>query len=142
MGATGRASATAVCDSSCAEVECSDLVYRNSDDLPVECEAEVLARYFRVLSDPTRLRILLHLGGGERNVTEIVEALGGSQSRISNHLACLRWCKLVRTKRVGRQMMYSLADPEVLVFTGRTLDLIGPEQRAALASCDRLGPER
>jgi len=72
-----------------------------------------VARYFQVLSDTTRLQIIQALSGGERNVTELVAATGGGQSRVSNHLACLRWCGFVATRRAGREIYYSLADPAV-----------------------------
>lgn len=72
------------------------------------------ARLFRGLSDPTRLAILLALLDGERRVADVVEAVGSSQSNVSNHLACLKACGLV-VDRPGdrRQVFYSIARPEV-----------------------------
>ncbi len=72
------------------------------------------ARLFRGLADPTRLAILLALLDGERRVTDLVEAVGGSQSNVSGHLACLRECGLV-VDRPGerRQVFYRLSGPEV-----------------------------
>ena len=73
------------------------------------------ARLFRGLADPTRVAILLALLDGERRVSDLVEAVGGSQSNVSGHLACLRDCGLVRD-RPGerRQVFYRLAQPEVV----------------------------
>jgi DNA-binding transcriptional ArsR family regulator len=78
-----------------------------------ETGAELDARFFRGLGDPTRLRILHLLLAGERSVGEIVAALGGLQGRISSHLMCLRWCGFVTTRREGRRVYYSISDPRV-----------------------------
>lgn len=71
------------------------------------------AKFFRGLGDPTRVRILEILMGGERTVGELVEELGGFQGRISSHLACLRWCGLVAARREGRNVYYCLADRRI-----------------------------
>jgi DNA-binding transcriptional ArsR family regulator len=79
-------------------------------------EAELLARFFRVLGDPTRVRLvqlLLEAPTGERTVGELVAALSAPQSRVSTHLGCLRWCGLVHTRRAGKQIYYRVADPRV-----------------------------
>jgi hypothetical protein len=55
-------------------------------------EPSLLARVFAGISDPTRLRIVLVLLDGERNVSELVSVVGASQGRVSMHLQCLRWC--------------------------------------------------
>jgi DNA-binding transcriptional ArsR family regulator len=80
----------------------------------VPVEVGVAARLFHGLSDPTRLSILLELLDGEQRVTDLVAAVGSSQSNVSNHLACLRECGLV-TDRPGerRQVFYSIAHPEL-----------------------------
>ena len=69
---------------------------------------------FHGLSDPTRLAILQHLAGGEARVVDLTTALGMAQSTVSAHLACLRDCHLVVARPEGRQMFYSLAQPELL----------------------------
>lgn len=60
------------------------------------------------------MALLLELQAGERRVSDLVEAVGGSQSNVSGHLACLKGCGLV-TDRPGdrRQVFYRLAGPEV-----------------------------
>jgi DNA-binding transcriptional ArsR family regulator len=90
-------------------------------DAPVE--ADLLAKYFRVLGDRTRLRVLELLAGGERSVGELVAQLGEPQSKVSNHLACLRWCGFVATRREHRTVHYRLADDRVaaVVELGRAL---------------------
>src|SRR5437879_1934167 len=71
------------------------------------------ARFFRVLSDPTRLAILELLLVEPRTVSELVDALDVPQSRVSNHLACLRWCEFVDTERAGRQVTYRIRERRV-----------------------------
>lgn len=81
----------------------------------VEHEAPtVAARLFRGFADPRRIAILMTLLPGEMRVADLVEAVGGSQSNVSGHLACLRDCGLV-VDRPGprRQVFYRLSGPEV-----------------------------
>ena len=98
------------------------------------------ARFFRVLSDPTRLRILELLLERPRTVSELVEALDCPQSRVSNHLACLRWCEFVDTERDGRQITYRIRERRVrrLIDAAKSM---AAEHREHLASCSRIGPE-
>lgn len=72
-----------------------------------------LARWFYVLSDETRLRVVELLGGGERCVCELQAAIGATQSRLSFHLKVLRDAGLVSDRKQGRWVHYSLR-PEVL----------------------------
>jgi len=71
------------------------------------------AKLFRGLSDESRLAILEALRSGARNVGEIVEITGLSQSNASNHLACLLDCGLVARQQSGRFVFYSLSDRRV-----------------------------
>lgn len=79
------------------------------------------SRFFRVLGDPTRLRVLELLDDGEKTVTEIVESIGYPQGRISSHLACLRWCGFIGTRRNGKYVHYYISD-------GRVRDLLSVAQ--------------
>ena|SRR5215203_4678768 len=74
---------------------------------------EMLAKYFRAFGDPIRLTILELVADSEQSVGELVAATGQSQPKISNHLACLRWCGFVATRREQRRVYYSLADTRV-----------------------------
>ena len=77
-------------------------------------ESELLGKYFRVLAEPTRVRMLEALAAeGELSVGELVERLGISQPRVSNHLACLRWCGFVAARREHRTVFNRIADPRV-----------------------------
>jgi ArsR family transcriptional regulator, cadmium/lead-responsive transcriptional repressor len=75
---------------------------------------DLVAKYFRGLGDPTRLRILeLLRSEGELTVGELVTRLGLPQPKISNHLACLRWCGFVEARREGRLVYSRIADSRV-----------------------------
>jgi ArsR family transcriptional regulator, cadmium/lead-responsive transcriptional repressor len=74
-----------------------------------------VAKYFRGLGDPTRVRILeLLRDEGELSVGALVERLGLPQPQVSNHLACLRWCGFIDTRREHRTVHYRIADKRVL----------------------------
>lgn len=77
--------------------------------------ASVAARLFRGFADPTRVSIMQALLDGERRVADLVELVGGSQSNVSGHLACLKECGLV-VDRPGerRQVFYRLSGSEVV----------------------------
>ncbi len=100
-------------------------------------DAELYARFFRVLSDPTRVRLLhllLEAPDVGRTVSDLVAAVGAPQSRISTHLGCLRWCGLVQTSREGKQVYYRIADSrirELLALGGAIMR----EHAAGVASC-------
>lgn len=72
-------------------------------------EDELLARIFRTLGDSTRLRMIERLlEVGEASQTELIELVGATQSRASEHLSCLAWCGFVRVQRDGRTARYCL----------------------------------
>jgi len=72
-----------------------------------------LADLFSALSDPTRLRIISVLLDDEMNVGEIASQLEMTESAVSHQLRGLRQMKLVRTRKEGRQVFYTLADDHV-----------------------------
>jgi ArsR family transcriptional regulator, cadmium/lead-responsive transcriptional repressor len=99
--------------------------------------ADLHARFFRALGDPTRIRLLqllIEAPSGECSVGELVAAIEAPQSRVSTHLGCLRWCGLVQTRREGKQVYYRVADPRV-----RELLSLGSavlhDHAAGVASC-------
>lgn len=82
--------------------------------------AELVARRFRALSDPTRLRIVdLLRRRDEASVGEIAEALGGSQQNVSKHLASLQAEGFVSRRKQGTSSIYRIADPAVLELCDR-----------------------
>jgi DNA-binding transcriptional ArsR family regulator len=96
-----------------------------------------LAKLFRAVSDPSRLRLLQFLLNEEHTVTECVEHVGLAQGRVSSHLGCLADCGFVTVRREGRYAYYRVTDPRVadLVMLGRALTA---ENAAALAACTRI----
>ncbi len=103
---------------------------------------ELVGKYFRALGDPTRVRILELLDEhGELSVTEIVQRLSQSQSKVSNHLACLRWCGFVHTRRDHPTVYYRIADERViqLLALGRALLADNAEHVAACRRIDGAG---
>lgn len=72
-----------------------------------------LADLFKVFGDSTRLRILFTLFEEERSVGEIADILNMEQSTISHQLRVLRTNKLVKIRRDGKQIFYSLDDDHV-----------------------------
>jgi DNA-binding transcriptional ArsR family regulator len=71
------------------------------------------AKLFRGLGDPTRLSILETLREGEKTTSQIVLETGQSQSNVSNHLACLLDCGLVKNRRQGKNIFYNISDKKV-----------------------------
>ena len=100
-------------------------------------ESELLAKYFRVLADRGRLRILEMLAeDGEVSVGELARSLGLSQPNVSNHLACLRWCGFVETRREHRTAYNRVADPRVVDLIALARQLLDANE-AHVASCRR-----
>jgi DNA-binding transcriptional ArsR family regulator len=98
----------------------------------------LLAKFFRALGDPSRLRLLELLSERERTGTDCVRELGLSQGRVSAHLACLVSCGLVTVRREGRFARYRVEDPRVveLVRLGRS---VVADHAESVAACTRVG---
>jgi DNA-binding transcriptional ArsR family regulator len=106
-----------------------------------QSELRIAACLFQALSDPSRLEILRHLQLGPHRVVDLVDHLGLAQSTVSQHLACLRDCGLVRSRPQGRASEFSL-DPDVpitqlLIAAEHVLDATG----AAVTLCPALNRE-
>jgi DNA-binding transcriptional ArsR family regulator len=71
-------------------------------------DLEPLVGLFRLLSDKTRLNILMILAKGERNVTSLCEELALPQPTVSHHLGLLRTKSLISNRRNGKQVFYGL----------------------------------
>ena len=74
---------------------------------------ELVARRFAVLAEPMRLRLLQALFAGARNVTDLVEATGGTQANVSRHLQTLTAAHILRRRKEGLQVFYEIADPSI-----------------------------
>jgi DNA-binding transcriptional ArsR family regulator len=80
-----------------------------------------LAETFRVLGDPTRVRILDALSGGELCVCDIASLVGISESAASHQLRLLRGMRLVRHRRDGRQVFYAIDDHHIIELLKQAL---------------------
>jgi DNA-binding transcriptional ArsR family regulator len=99
-------------------------------------ETELLAKYFRGLGEPTRLRILeLLVEHGELSVGRLVDLLAEPQPKVSNHLACLRWCGFVATRREHRTIHYRLADDKVAAIVALARQLLTANEEHVAACC-------
>ncbi|MFI9326604.1 ArsR/SmtB family transcription factor [Kitasatospora sp. NPDC052868] len=78
--------------------------------LPSEAQEAAMERVGKALADTSRRRILLALLADPHYPADLAEELGLTRANVSNHLACLRDCGLVRTVPEGRRTRYHLAD--------------------------------
>ncbi|GAA3137038.1 DNA-binding transcriptional ArsR family regulator [Kribbella aluminosa] len=107
-----------------------------ADEVPCT-HLDTVAKFFRALSDPTRLKLLEFILRGDRTSAECVEHAGISQPRVSVHLSCLVDCGYVTARRDGRKLRYSVGDPRVvdLVVLARSL---AADNASALTCCTRI----
>ena len=75
---------------------------------------DLAAEVFGLLADATRIRIVLVLRGGERSVNELADLVGKSPTAVSQHLAKLRWARVVTARQEGNRAFYSLVDEHAL----------------------------
>ena len=95
-----------------------------------------MAKYFRGLGDPSRLRILeLLRDEGELSVGELVSRLGLPQPKVSNHLACLRWCGFIDARREGRTVYNRISDPRVEAMLDLAHSLLADNAEHVAACC-------
>jgi DNA-binding transcriptional ArsR family regulator len=90
-----------------------DMVDQATENLPSQRTLEDLGEFFKVLADPTRLKILYALGAGELCVFDLSVSAGASVSSVSHHLAALKRVRLVKGRRDGRIIYYSLDDDHI-----------------------------
>jgi ArsR family transcriptional regulator, cadmium/lead-responsive transcriptional repressor len=102
----------------------------------VPAPTDLVAKYFRALGDPTRLRLLdLLQAEGELSAGELGRRLGQPQPKVSNHLACLRWCGFVTTRRDHRVVYYRLADRRVAALLELAQGLLADNAEHVAACC-------
>lgn len=102
------------CESDCAELYVRPgVVAAVQERMPDEAEVQRMAETFKLLGDPTRLRIVLALSYGELCVCDLAEMLGSTRTAVSNHLRLLRSMRLVRYRREGKLAFYTLADSAI-----------------------------
>lgn len=109
--------------------------------VPSASAAELTARFFNGLADPTRLRIVELLLERSHTVGEIVARLGLRQSRVSNALVCLKWCGFVEARREGRHVWYAVTDPRIRELVGLAR-IVMADHAAEIACCTVLEADR
>ena len=77
---------------------------------------ELIARRFRVLADPTRIKLLDLLRGREASVHELTETIGSTQQNVSKHLGVLAQAGIVGRRKIGNYAYYSIADEGVFAL--------------------------
>jgi ArsR family transcriptional regulator len=77
---------------------------------------EAIAERFKLMGDPTRIKILHELMSGEKNVTDLVARLGTTQGNISKQLGILAGGGLVSRERRGLNVFYAIADPSIVTL--------------------------
>jgi DNA-binding transcriptional ArsR family regulator len=75
---------------------------------------QTVASYFGMLAEPTRLKIMHALCVGEKTVNEVVAATHATQTNVSRHLALLYRHHMVKRRKAGTQVIYSVADPTMI----------------------------
>ncbi|MDX9800737.1 MAG: metalloregulator ArsR/SmtB family transcription factor [Spirochaetia bacterium] len=100
--------------------DCAPVSSNLLESIPVDEEVQDLSEFFRVLGDPTRLRILSILSEKPLCVHKISEALDMQQTAISHQLKILRHNRLVKYRKEGRHVFYSLKDSHIdeIISTG------------------------
>ena len=99
-------------------------------------KSDLVAKYFRGLGDPTRLQILeLLRNEGELSVGQLVSRLGLAQPKVSNHLACLRWCGFIDARREHRTVYNRIADERVEHMLDLAHALLDDNEEHVAACC-------
>ncbi len=98
---------------------------------------ELVAKMFRTLGHPARLRIIELLLDRPRFQKELVDGLGLAQSQIAQHLACLTWCGFVASERRGRTVEYSIVNPRVVALVDMAHAFLRVNE-AEIAACRRV----
>ena len=91
----------------------SEVVLKVSAQMPDENFLYYVAELFKIFGDSTRIRILTALQQSELNVCDLASVLNMTKSAVSHQLRILRQAKLVKNRRVGKEIFYSLDDEHV-----------------------------
>lgn len=110
----------------CCEVTCvhDDAVRMVQKKMPEEERLKELADFYKVFADPTRIKILCVLLESEMCVCDLAEVLEMTQSAISHQLRVLKQMKLVKNRREGKTVYYSLADSHIQTIISQGMEHI------------------
>lgn len=107
---------------------------------PASARAELIAKFFRGIGDPTRIKIVELLLNGPLTVSQIVASLKQPQGRVSSHLACLRWCGFVSSQQDGRNVYYQVTDERVKELVELARSMLS-DHAAEITACTRIDSE-
>jgi len=85
-------------------------------NMPSDAQIAEIGARFKTLSEPSRLKILLALSSGELCVDHIAEAVGANQSAVSHQLKTLKDNRIVKSRRDGKKVLYSVADGHIMIM--------------------------
>ncbi|MGN0333811.1 MAG: ArsR/SmtB family transcription factor [Lachnospiraceae bacterium] len=110
----------------CCDVTCihSDMIRKVKDLMPDDGLLSDLADFYKVFGDATRVKILCVLLESEMCVCDLAELLGMTQSAISHQLRILKQMKLVKNRREGKTVYYSLADGHIQTIISQGMEHI------------------
>jgi DNA-binding transcriptional ArsR family regulator len=94
---------------------------------PTDAQITIIAETYKLLGDPTRLRVLLACLDGPIAVGDIAQGIEASPSLVSHHLRLLRAARLLQAERQGRQVFYQVTDEHVLRMLGDMVDHVAEE---------------
>ena len=86
------------------------------EGMPCEDDVAEIAARFKAISEPSRLKILFALACGELCVEHLTQAVGGNQSAVSHQLKTLKDHRIIKCRRAGKQVIYSIADAHILTM--------------------------
>ncbi len=113
------------------------MVIPKKKQAPIAESNEILVKFFKGLGDPTRLRIVQTLLDKEQSVSELIKLMGVPQSNISNHLACLKWCGYITSRKEGTSIYYQITDERVKKIVGLAREMIA-DHAENLYACTRI----
>jgi DNA-binding transcriptional ArsR family regulator len=108
-----------------------------ADMAKLEANALRACNLLKAMANPARLMVLCQIADGEKSVNELAQAVGLSQSGLSQHLTVLRSRNLVTTRRVGQTILYSLASAEAASVMATLYELFC--RKSGQYSSSRLG---
>ncbi len=101
-----------------------DNIEKVKENLPVEEEIFELAELFKMLSDPTRVKILYTILENEMSVGDIADIVGSTPSAVSHQLRVLKQARLVKYRKLGKSVIYSVSDEHVATILSMGMEHI------------------
>ena len=111
----------------CEECEHEKRIKKALSNMPTEEGILEMCARFKVLGEPSRLKILLALSAGELCVEHIVQAVEGRQSAVSHQLKILKDNKILKSRRDGQKILYAVADAHILTMVKMAKEHLGCE---------------